>query len=147
MSHESATRSYERNRPKGGSPRETEGRALLEAARRMAVAQDAPDDREAMKAAVRLNWKLWTILQAEVCAPDCSLPPEIRTNMINLCNFVDKRIVDVLAEPEPEKLGALININRQIAAGLLTAVEQPGQDSGASSDAVHTILGRQDSSV
>ena len=127
MSYETAARTYEQSRLKGGNPRETEGRALLEAARRMSVAQANPEDKKAIGDAARLNWRLWTILQAELCAPECALPGELRTNMLNLCNFVDKHMVEVLANPSPEKLGVLIDINRQIAAGLLADVAPEGE--------------------
>jgi len=128
MSYKSAVNSYEQTRRKGGNPRETEGRALLEAARRMAEAQKATGDGTALRSAVRLNWRLWTIFQAEISQPECPMPVEIRSNMLNLCNFVDKRVVEILAQPKPELADALININRQIAAGLLTAPS--GQDDG-----------------
>jgi flagellar protein FlaF len=127
MSNERAVNSYNQSRQRGGAPRETEGRALLEAARRMADAQRTPDDTEGLRAAARLNWRLWTIFQAELSTPDCPLPTEIRQNMLNLSNFIDKRMVEILATPKPEQLDVLININKQIAAGLLAAPEQdPG---------------------
>jgi len=128
MSIKHAAHAYNQPRAKVGNPRETEGRALLESARRLAAAQTSPEDRDAIRSAARLNWRLWTIFQAEITAPECALPPEIRQNMINLCNFVDKRTVDVLAQPEPQKIDVLININRQIAAGLLSdpRAGQPG---------------------
>jgi len=125
MSYETAARTYEHRRAKGGNPRETEGRALLESARRMAEAQSKPEDKLGLSTAARLNWRLWTILQAEICAPECALPTEIRENMINLSNFIDKQMVGILANPKAEKLDVLININRQIASGLLTVVGQP----------------------
>ena len=124
MSYETAARTYEQSRLKGGNPRETEGRALLEAARRMSVAQSDPEDKKGIGDAARLNWRLWTIIQAEVCAPECGLPDDLRANMLNLCNFVDKHMVDVLANPSPHRLDVLIDINRQIAAGLLADVSQ-----------------------
>lgn len=131
MPYRSAIDSYEQTRTKGGNPRETEGRALLEAARRMSEAQKAPKDATALRSAARLNWRLWTIFQAELSQPDSQVPVELRSNMLNLCNFVDKRVVEVLANPKPDLLDALININRQIAAGLLTA---PGAESAAGSE-------------
>ena len=124
MSNKSALNSYDQMRQRGGAPRETEGRALLEAARRMAETQGNPQDTDAMRDAARLNWRLWTIFQAELSAPDCPMPVEIRQNMLNLCNFIDKRIVDILAKPLPRKFDVLINVNRQIAAGLLAKPEQ-----------------------
>ncbi len=128
MSNESALNSYNRFHKAGGAPRETEGRALLEAARRLAEAQKSPDDRKGLREAARLNWRLWTIFQAELSAPECAVPQEIRINMLNLCNFVDKRSVEILAEAKPELADVLINVNRQIAAGLLTQPETEGTE-------------------
>ncbi len=106
--------------PTGGNPRQTEAWALTEAARRIKEAQREPVDTEALLQAARLNWRLWTIFQAEMTSPDCQLPLEIRQNMISLCNFVDKVTVDFISDTKPEKLDVLININREIASGLLT---------------------------
>ena len=131
MPNESAAKSYGGRMGQGGSPRETEGRALLESARRMAEVQKTPDDVKAMKETARLNWRLWTIFQAEVTQADCPLPPEVRKNMLDLCNFVDKQTVRLLANPEPEGFDVLININRQIAAGLLAEIPAPGGPAAA----------------
>jgi flagellar protein FlaF len=130
MSNEGAVKTYDRVGNNGGAPRQTEGRALLEAARRLAEAQNSPDDTSTLRTAARLNWRLWTIFQAELSAPDCPMPVEIRTNMLNLCNFVDKRTVAILAEPKPQMADVLINVNRQIAAGLLAAQPQGGDGDG-----------------
>lgn len=124
MSNEHASAQYRQPGQQGGSPRETEGRALLEAARRLANAQQTPIDRDKLLETVRLNWRLWTIFQSEASSPDSPLPNDIKENVIKLCNFVDKHTVQILSDADPEKLDVLININRNIAAGLLT---QPGQ--------------------
>ena len=131
MSSDSAFRSYGQASNRGGAPRDTEGRALLESARRMTEAQARPDDIQGMKEVARLNWRLWTIFQAEITQPECPLPPEVRNNMLNLCNFVDKHTVRFLANPEPKSLDVLINVNRQIAAGLLSG-DPGGQSDGPS---------------
>jgi len=125
MYNNQAAQTYNAPTMRGGSPRDTEGRALLETARRMADAQQAPADTEALLAAVRINWRLWTIFQASIAEPDCPLPPEIRRNMIALSNFVDKRTVRILNEVDAKLLDVLISINRNIAAGLLTQPEAP----------------------
>jgi flagellar protein FlaF len=91
----------------------------------MSAAQKDSQNPDAVRTTARLNWRLWTIFQAEICRPGCPMPAEIRANMLNLCNFVDKRMIDVLADPKPEKLDVLININRQIATGLLTSPCKP----------------------
>lgn len=90
--------------------------ALTEAARRLA--QSKNQDKEDMIEQVRLNWRIWTIIQSELVDPDCTIPIEIRQNLLNLSNFIDRRSIDFIAKPDPPKLDILININRQIAGGL-----------------------------
>lgn len=117
--------------PQANSPRMTEAWALIEAARRMAVAlQDAegkdimdPKVRASLRDPLRLNWRLWTIFQAELLREDSDLPADIRTNMLTLCNFVDKHTVKCLADPTGDNIVALIDINRNIASGLLQVPE------------------------
>ena len=137
-SQQSKIKSYERV-PEGGEPAQTEAWALLEAASRMAAAIVSGDPaeketKERMKTALRLNWRLWTIFQAELLDEKCQVPDEIRVNMLTLCQFVDKQTVKILAGPTPEIMVPLIDINRNIAAGLMNLperdTEQAGQASG-----------------
>lgn len=127
-SQQSKIKSYERV-PVAGQPAQTEGWALLEAAKRMAAAIVSGDPlekqtKENMKNALRLNWRLWTIFQAELLDEKCEVPEEIRINMLTLCQFVDKQTVKILAGPSPEIMVPLIDINRNIAAGLMNLPER-----------------------
>ena len=63
--------------------------------------------------------KLWTIFLTSVTSSRSQLPTEIRQNVANLGLFVLNQTIAVTSDPKPEGLGSLININRQIAAGLL----------------------------
>lgn len=130
MSSSNASTKYRQPAQQGGSPRETEGRALMEAARRLSVAKDNPGDRTALVDTVRLNWRLWTIFQSDLSEPDNDLPPELRNNMLTLCNFVDKHTVEILSNPTPKALEVLININRNIASGLLADTKSENQADG-----------------
>lgn len=108
------------NVPLPGNPRQTEAWALTEAARRISDARERGGAGDEFLAALRLNWRLWTIFQAELSSPESQVPDEIRSNMLSLANFVDKTTVDIIADPQPEKATILISINRQIAAGLFS---------------------------
>lgn len=44
---------------------------------------------------------------------------ELRNNIANLGVFIFNRTIEILAKPEKEKLDILIEINREIAAGLM----------------------------
>ncbi len=116
------------NIPQPGNPTYSEAWALVEAARRMAApikygALETPEDLEKVRTALRLNWRLWTIFQAELSLEDGQVPDAIRGNMLSLCNFVDKQSVEALNEPTVERVMVLIDINRQIANGLLESLQ------------------------
>lgn len=138
-SQQSKIKSYERV-PEGGEPAQTEAWALLEAANRMATAivsgnPEEKETKEKMKTSLRLNWRLWTIFQAELLDEKCQVPDEIRVNMLTLCQFVDKQTVKTLAGPTPEIMVPLIDINRNIAAGLMNLPERDAEPKEPTSDA------------
>lgn len=128
-SHGDQVKKYDRV-PEPGTPAQTEAWALLEAAKRLAAAiVHGPDDnketKELRKKALRLNWRLWTIFQAELTQERPDLNPEIQRNMLTLCQFIDKHTVGALFKPTAESLSTLIDINRNIASGLLNMPEDP----------------------
>jgi flagellar protein FlaF len=124
----------------GAEARQTEARALMETARALSDAQANFEDLDGYRSALRLNWRLWTIFQSDVSSAESPLPEEIKTNILNLSVFVDKHTVDALANPEARKLKVLVDINRNIASGLMTSPQgtepseppppSPGQSSG-----------------
>lgn len=68
--------------------------------------------------ACKYNQKIWAVFQTEVSREDNHLPPVLKRNILLLGGFVDKKLIDVLAYPSPEKLTQIIDINMNIAAGL-----------------------------
>lgn len=110
--------------PAPGNPANTEAWALIEAARRMIEGANNPDSREPLKDALRLNWRLWTIFQANLSLEDCGVPDDMRSSMLSLCNFVDKQTVAALIEPTLANAQVLTDLNRNIASGLLSGIER-----------------------
>lgn len=101
--------------------RELEASILSRSAARLSAVQenwDAPDRDELLDEALRYNQRLWTLFQADLLEDGNSMPAEIKRNLLSLSAFVDKRTFDVMSYPAQEKLNILININRNIAAGL-----------------------------
>jgi len=78
----------------------------------------APDRPEKLAEALRTNQVVWSILQSELVKPDNPLPADIRNNILTLSLFIDNRIIDVMANPQPERLKIIIDINLNLAAGL-----------------------------
>jgi len=103
------------------SGRQLEASALFRAARTLQLAQEhwGREGGEArLDEALKLNQRIWTFFQAELGAEDNPLPIELKVQLLKLIEFIDKRTFDVMAFPAPEKLTVLININRNVAAGL-----------------------------
>lgn len=79
---------------------------------------DAPDRDAALNDALRTNQIVWSILQSELVKDDNPLPIDIRQNILTLSVFIDNRIIQIMAHPEPDKLKIIIDINLNLAAGL-----------------------------
>jgi flagellar protein FlaF len=94
---------------------------LLKAAARLQSVSDSwgGDNREHVEDALLYNRKLWSIFLTSVTRQDNPLPDLVRQNVANLGVFVMKQTLSLMAEPKREKLGALISINRELAAGLM----------------------------
>lgn len=102
------------------SPREMEADKLLFAASQLQAIRDSWDSKQReLGAALLNNRKLWSILVTSVTRPENPLPAQVRQNVANLGIFVLKQTITALADPKPENLGSLININRELASGLL----------------------------
>lgn len=103
-------------------PRQLEASLLLKAASQL---QDVCDkwtgDYSDLDNALHYNRRLWTVFVSSVATDENHLPQNIRNNVASLGAFILRHTLEVQAKPAPEKLEALININKEIAAGLQSA--------------------------
>ncbi len=126
----SARRTYEYGTKAAPSGRELEAAALFKAARQLEACcrdWDAPGRAQRLDEALQYNQRLWTFFQSELAADDCTLPSELRLNLLRLSGFIDRRTFEMMAAPTVEGLQSLVEIDRNIAAGLSTRVEQAAQ--------------------
>ena len=101
------------------SPRERESALLMKAAAALQkVKDDWPNSFDDMPAALNFNRKLWSIFMISVTKEESPLPQDVRQNIANLGLFVMNETRELHMEPAKAKLTTLININRQLAAGL-----------------------------
>jgi flagellar biosynthesis activator protein FlaF len=103
------------------SGREIEAGALTRCALLLSDCQknwDAPGLQAKLAEALRTNQQVWSIFQSELTQKDNPLPRKLKENILSLSVFIDKRIIDIMAYPAPEKLHILIDINLNLAAGL-----------------------------
>lgn len=93
-----------------------EAHAFTDAARLLHDARTSGDRRAAVKA-LKQNLNLWTQLQAELSQPNHPMSAALKANLLRLSVFVDRRTMEALADPNPDLLEALVDINRQLAQG------------------------------
>ncbi len=114
----------------GMSQRDLEASILTRAGLMLKNCQDnwqSPDRNQKLEEAIRFNQKVWSFFQSELSMPDNPLPKNIREDILNLSLFLDKRLFEVMAYPDPAKLTIAININLNLAAGLMKKHEEPPQ--------------------
>jgi flagellar protein FlaF len=103
------------------SGREVEAAVLTKAALKLKECQDnwdAPDRDRKLDEALKYNQRIWSIFQSELSRDDHEMPKKLRLDILRLAAFVDRRIFETMAFPEPNKLNIVININNNLAAGL-----------------------------
>lgn len=103
------------------SGREIEAAALTRCALLLSDCRknwDAPNRSVNLNEALRINQRVWSILQGELTSPGNPLPKKMKEDLLSLSIFIDKRIIQIMADPVPEKLNIIIDINLNIAAGL-----------------------------
>ena len=115
---------YSQTQVSGLGQAELESRALVRTAGALnAIKENWEQRRDELDEALEKNRKLWAIFAAAMHEDDCPLPPELRANILNLSMFVFQRTLDIQEAPEPQKLDVLININMNIAKGLVGNIE------------------------
>ena len=123
-----AKQAYESGAKATESSRELESTALFKCARLLEECRtrwDEPESEKRLDEAIRRNLRLWSHIQVALVAEDHAMPVSLRVDLLRLSAFIDKKSLDILADPKPEKLQALIEINRQIASGLATVPPEP----------------------
>ncbi|MBX2833421.1 MAG: flagellar biosynthesis regulator FlaF [Micavibrio sp.] len=111
--------------------RELEARVLLKSARTLSMLQEKWDERgkDDLDVALQYNRQIWMMFYDTALENrEGDRPNDLRSNIVNLANFVFKRELEVRAKPEREKLDILININKEIAAGLITKQKAAEQE-------------------
>lgn len=91
---------------------------LMMAADKLQKVKQMPDDQQ-FEDILNYNQAIWTVIQSEM-TEDHPLPNEVKENFLSLSLFVDNQTAKALGSRQPELLDALIDINRNIATGLMS---------------------------
>jgi flagellar biosynthesis activator protein FlaF len=112
---------YAKNAQETGNLRELEAQLLMRAASKLQAVKDGEiTGNTNIISAVRYNRRLWLVFADALSKAENQLPAEIKKNVTSLAMFVlnRSRTIETASEPNPDRLNVLININREIAAGL-----------------------------
>ncbi len=114
-----ATKAYAAVAKETASPRDLESLLLLKAAFKLQSVFDGwTDQPHGLDDAVLYNRRLWTVFLDSVCDEGSQLPVPVRQNIANIGIFVMSETFTLMTNPQPAMLVPLININRELAAGL-----------------------------
>jgi flagellar protein FlaF len=91
---------------------------LKAAARLKSVHDNWDKSRGDLPKALLYNRRLWTVFLTSATNKENPLPTDVRQNVANLGVYVMYESMACISDPQPGRLTALININRELAAGL-----------------------------
>ena len=110
---------------------ELEARVLLKSAKLLQDLQADWDNLsgEVLEESLKYNRQIWMLFyDTAIENPENDRPADLRSNILNLANFIFKREVEIMSKPDKKKLDVLININREIAAGLMEQSKNSASD-------------------
>ena len=114
-----AAAAYARVATTTASARDIEAQTLLKAANKLQEAINSADPRsEQTRQALLYNRKLWTIFLSEAMRDTNPQPLDVRQKIANISVFVLSQTAALQASPQLDHFHPLIEINRNIAAGL-----------------------------
>lgn len=128
----SAAGTYDKNAQQNTpDQREMEARVLLKAVKTFQEIQKHWDTitAEELDDALKFNRQIWMMF-VDTAVEDNSgdRPLALRNNIANLGVYIFNHTLEILGNPKPEKLNILIDINREIAAGLMTRPATPKKE-------------------
>jgi flagellar protein FlaF len=122
MYSQTAAQAYQKTSQQSTDPRSLEAQVLVKAAAKLQNIQacwaELKMPSPELEEALTYNRKLWTVLVTGISKAENQMPDAVKSNIVNLGNFVFKQSISILANPTPERLNTLININKNIAEGL-----------------------------
>ena len=114
-----AASAYARVANTTASPRDIEAQALLKAANKLQdILVNADETGERTRDALMFNRSLWSIFVSDALKDENQQPRDIREKIANIGIFVLSQTAAIQASLQLNQLQPLIDINRNLAAGL-----------------------------
>jgi flagellar protein FlaF len=103
--------------------RQLEAHVLLKAADRLQMVIDtwgSQGHEDRLRDTISRTQILWNVFQDALLKENNPIEEDIKINVLNLSMFIDRQLFAVIADPTPDRLTSIINIHRELAAGLNT---------------------------
>ena len=114
-----AAMAYAQTAQKTVHPRELEASLLVKcAAKLQKLIDDQETNRHAWHDAIQYNRQLWVVFATAATREDSPLPDMIKQNIANLAIFIFRQSLSASSKRDEASIRPIININRNIAAGL-----------------------------
>ena len=110
---------YARTHARALRGRELEAEALLKAARLLEVASLPGASPGAVAEALDFTLKLWSVFEADLMKNPNRLPADLRADMLRLSRFMENAVRTAARNPVRADYATMIEINRNLAAGLM----------------------------
>lgn len=108
----------------GMAPAQQEAFVLSEAAISLDRARQSPDDRLGLAEALEKNLEVWTAVRAMVSHWSDHGQEQVKANILRLSDYITGSILKAGTDISEATLDTLINVNLQIAEGLLEGYRQ-----------------------
>jgi len=102
--------------------RQLQAEAFMTAARRLDVFHDGGRQGTAYVRALRFTHSLWSIVRADLSRPGNGAPKALKQQVLSLSLFVEREIARAVVDPAEARIAAMVEVNRNIAAGLYSPV-------------------------
>jgi flagellar protein FlaF len=114
MAYASGVNAYARTSQQTETGKQLEARVFLRLTHDLETAATKADQEKALLK----NAEAWQLVAATLLEPENALPVEIKRNLVDLAVFVSRQTDKIIARQD-EDVAVLIDINRDIIAGLL----------------------------
>lgn len=111
-------------------PRDVEYRLLAQVTSALMRARDNPTETKMRLEAALWNRNVWSALRVDLSSEENQLPQALRASLISVSIWIEKETMQVMEGTGD--IDALIDINRNIMAGLKPEESQDSAGSGAS---------------
>lgn len=121
---------YKTNQNKTENPRDIEYRLLAQVTSSLMRARAEPEAYGERVKAILWNRDVWSALRVDLSDPENMLPKQLRASLISISLWVEKETRSLL--DNTGDLDAVIDINRNIMAGLKPENHEDSQEPGIS---------------